>query len=812
MTLHMDVALVIRRLRSSPWYAAAVVLILALVLGANAAMFSAVDATLLNPIAAADTGRLVVSWTTDRSKSAPVVELAYTNYRDWQTSSRTLESVAAFGSSPWSLILRDGDENVRIRSAAVSASFFDTLRAHPIRGRGFRADDDSPNAPRLTILSHGLWTTRFGGDPAIVGKTIPFDPPRIVVGVMPQGFDFPHGVDAWVPVGPELAAASARWKIDAFSEVGMLFILGRIRDGVGPQAVATELDALLARARTNGQTFARTAAVTPLVDFLLGPASKGMWALLAAVVILLVIASTNVAGLLLARLSRRDHEFGIRLALGAPRAHLWRLCLIEATVLATAGGLAGLVIASWVTRAVARLAPDTIPALATVSIDVRIAALTFGGVALAALVSSIWPVRTLGRIETNEAVRRGSAATATPRAAAAQSALVSVQIALAVVLLVAAGLVVRTVINVGRVDLGFQSAGVLSLNVSLSGKEQPIGNDAYRPVLDRIRAVPGIADAGAASVMPLSLGPIGSDSWILLEGQPNTPAAIAGNPFVNYQAASPGYFTTMGIALRRGRLFDDRDRSRTQRVALVSERTAKRLWPGQDPIGRRLLMPSQDPDTPEPVWRTVIGVVADVRYRGIDDLRLDVYDAALQSSVTADNLVVRTSGDPLAVAGAVRAVIHGVDPDAVIDRVSTVQSTVDRATAPWRFGVWIFLLFAGIASALAAIGLFGLVALEVAARRREFAVRMAVGAQRRQVFVLALARVVRHAALGVAAGLFIALTNGRFMQGMLFDVPAIDVTTYAAVVALVVVVVSIASYVPARRAAHTDPVVLLKGD
>jgi putative ABC transport system permease protein len=812
MRLPADIAVVARRLASSPGYTLGIVMTLALALGADTAIFGVVHSTLLNPLAAHEPGRLVVVWESDPAKSIPVVELAYNTFRDWATQSRSFSHAGAFGSSAWTEVLRTVDESVRLASTGVSATFFDTLGARPVLGRTFRPEDDVPNAERVVILSHRLWKTRFAGDHSIVGTTLQFDQPHVVVGVMPEGFDFPRGTDFWTPVLPILAESEAKWKINARSDVGVLFMLARLRNGVRPEAAADELNALAAHVqRSGGRRFGTAVTVTPVVNMLLGPIRPALWSLFAAGVILLVIACANVAGLIMKRASVRRREFGIRLALGATTGHLSRLWLIETVVLACAGGGLGLLAAYWITRTIMTLAPPAVPGLAASSLNVPVAAFTLFAVVASAFACGAWPIVDLRSLDLNAAVKDAPRTTWAPGWHRARTALVTMQISLAVVLLIAGGLAIRSAINVGRVDLGFTPSGVVTLQLS-ARPGTPTTNQWVSEVVARVAAVPGVETVGGVAQLPFELGPIGADSWVILEGQADTPEARRQNPPLNYQSAFPGYFQAMRIALKQGRLFSAQDAARSPRVAVISETTARRLWPGQDPLQRRILLPNQTPDGPRTIWRTVVGVVSDVRYRGIAEVRLDVYDSALQSGFLANSLVVRGPGDPVGLAAAVRAVVRRIDPQAVIDRVATMEEIVGRVTAPWRFTVWVFAALAVIACVLASVGLFGLVALDVVQRHREFAVRLAVGAQPTELLRLAVLRGGRSALLGIIAGLLIALVGTRAVQGMLFEVSALDIATYAGVIALIVTIVGLASYLPARRAAAVDPLVLLKAE
>ncbi|RPH56197.1 MAG: FtsX-like permease family protein, partial [Acidobacteria bacterium] len=382
-----------------------------------------------------------------------------------------------------------------------------------------------------------------------------------------------------------------------------------------------------------------------------------------------------------------------------------------------------------------------------------------------------------------------------------------IQIGLAVVLLVSAGLVFRSFVNLRQLDLGFEPSNVLTMNVEPrtdSGR-----NEWMAELLGRLQAVPGVEASGAVLLRPLALGPIGSDALVILEGQPLLPESTRRNPLVNYQVATAGYFAAMRIRLKEGRLFSVEDSVRSPRVLIVGERTAKSLWPGENPIGKRLRLPSQISDEPN-VWRTVIGVVSDVRYRGLDDVRLDVYDAASQSTTAATQVVIRTSRDPLTLASLVQSEARRLDPRALVDSITTMEAIVARTVAPWRFSVWMFTLFAVLAFVLATLGLFSLVSLDIAHRRHEFAVRVALGAQSRDVVRSVMTVAGRHVLAGLGVGVLMAALGARLVQGMLFDVRVLDLPTYAAVIGLVLAVVLSASYFPARRAGSVDPLALLR--
>jgi putative ABC transport system permease protein len=803
--------LAFRRLMKSPGYTAAAVATLALAIGANTAMFSAVYGVLLEPLPIRQPNDLVICWGSDVERGAKVVELSYRNFEGWAARTRTFSQTAAVGSSTWPAVLETRDRSVRLSSAGVSVSFFDTLGVAPALGRGFRPEDDAPNAPRVLVLSHKAWVTEFGAERSIVGTTLRLAQPTTVVGVMPEAFDFPRGTDFWTPVVPLLADSAQGWRTDTLENVGVLFVVGRLRRGATPEMAAAELDQVARQLDRDGSArrFGTGVVVTPFLDYLVGSVRQVLWALFAAVAVLLMVGCANVSGLMLTRASLRRREHAVRLALGASRSALARLWTVEALVVSAAGGALGLMAARGMIRAIVSLTPDDVPRLADVTVNLAVAGFTFLAVLVSALVCGAGSVRQAARADIVEALAESAWATPGAETSRLRSLLLVAEIALAVVLLIAAGLVVRSFTNLRSLDVGFTPEHVLAMNVSPGAPGQS-ANEWINRLAEDVSALPGVRAAGAVYLRPLALGAVGQDMQVVLEGQPNTPEAARQNPTLNYQVATPGYFQAMRIPLRRGRLFDAEDDSRSPAVALVSESAARRLWPGQDAIGKRILMPTGSPGGPRSAWRTVVGVVGDVRYRGIDDLRLDVYDAASQSAAQAADLVVETAGDPVRFAATVEALARARDPHVVIDRVTTMAAIVAREMAPWRFSVWMFGIFATLAFVLASGGLFTRVALEVANRRREFAVRMALGADPSALVRSAMMSAGRWVLVGIACGLGIAVAAARAISRILYQVSPLDPGTYLKVIALVAAVVAMAAYLPARRASKVDPLELLR--
>ena len=798
-----------RRLFQQPGYVAGCVLTLAVAIGASSAIFGVVHGVILKPLPIRNPGELVMGWEEDRARNLAVVELTYRSFDYLASHSKTLASAAVVGSSTWSDVLTSGGEPARVATAGVSASFLDTLGVRPELGRGFRATDDQPNAPPVAIVSHAFWTRRFGSDPAIVGRVIDFDNRREVIGVMPRDFDFPSGTDFWIPVVPVLARAGGT-RFDGLKDIGVLFAIGRLRPGVTRASATQELETLAAQAVRDGGAvrFGSSVVVTPFLDHVLGSLRPALWAALAAVGVLVLIACANVSGLMLTRARRRMREYVIQRALGATQGRLARQWMGEALLLAVAGGMLGLIGAHWIIRVIVALAPSGIPRLADVSINLPVAAFAFGATMTAALLCGVSALRHATGGNLLSALADVARGTPGPRSTRARSALLSVQVALAVVLLVGAGLIVQSFVNLGRIDLGFAPSNVIAMDLSPRGDGRPT-NEWMADLLDRVSRLPDVEAAGAVFLRPLALGAIGQETDVVLEGQADSPESRRRNPALNAQVATPGYFRAMRIPLLAGRFFTPDDRAQADRVAVVSESAARRLWPGADPIGRKMLMPTHGPKR-ERAWRTVVGVVADVRYRGLTDARLDVYDAAAQSPLAATDLVVRTRGDLGTVSLAVQAEARRLNPGVVIDRVISMDAILGRATSPWRLSVWLFTLFAAIAFAIATVGLISVVGLDVAERRREFAIRLALGADRGQMVGLVLRTAGVWAALGVAGGVVSALAASRALGSLLFDVTPVDPATYALVVALVIAVVAIASYLPARRAAEVDPMTLFR--
>jgi putative ABC transport system permease protein len=810
--------LALRNLRNAPGYTLAAVTTLALAIGASTAIFSAVYAVLLKPMPIREPGQLMVGWGKNPGFAMRVMELSYLDIRDIGEATPHIGRVAAVGSSTWSDVLEGEGEPVKIATTGVSGTFFEVIGATPQLGRVILPDDDRTTSAPVVVISHGLWSSKFGGDPNVIGRRIRLDnQTQEVVGVMPAAFDYPRGTAAWKAVAPIIGDPVPGGNPNPLRNVGVLFLVGRLNHGVAPEAAIAEWSRVMRQILAQSP-FAPTYDITaqPFLDYHIGPARPAMWALFGAVGVLLLIACANVSGLMLTRVSLRTHDDAIRVAVGGTRGAIARLWAAETVWLTVIGGALGLLICQWLIGTILALAPEGIPRLDEVAIDKPIALFSIAIVALATLLCGAAPIRHASVLNLVESLNDGSRTVVGGRSSRARSSLLVIQIALAVVLLVASGLVVQSFTALQRLDLGFASEGVLRLKVEPRSTPQPV-NAWVADLLSRVRALPEVEAAGGVYLTPLELGSIGHGTWTIAEGQPETPEVANRNPMLNYLSATPDYFKAMRIPLVSGRMFTDADRANAPRVALISESTAAALFPGQDPLGKRLKAASfNDNDrNPAGAWRTVIGVVGNVRYRGLHEVQLDLYDPPAQTTVgTTTSLVVRLKpgqeSQALGVASAIQTAARQSDPRALVSGISMLAGVIDKEIAPWRFSAWVLALFAGLAFGLAMLGLFSLVSLDVANRRREFAIRMAVGATGGQIVARVYRSAGRRALAGVTTGTMVALAASRGISALLFEIQPIDARTYVSVIAVVVAVTAIAAYVPARRAASADPVSLLR--
>ena len=807
-----DLRYAVRTLAKNPGFAAAAVLTLALGIGANGAVFSVLRALLLRPLPYSQPERLVMVWS--RWTAFPKTWLSVEEYRTWDEAG-CFAGLALF--DPGTVNLTGGGEPEQIGSARVSANLFDVLGVKPILGRSFIAAETGSPPGHVVVLSEELWRRRFGGDRSIVGAAIDVDGrPATVVGVMPAAFKLPMDYSTqtpsalWRPFDEPLSGAFT------FRPSGgdhNYYAVGRLRPGVSAARASTRLRGLaggLTAAGLYPPTWHFQPLVVPVVDEVLGPLRIALLVLCGAVGFVLLIACANVANLLLVRGMQRRRELAVRTALGAAPGRLVRQLLAESCMLAEVGGAAGLGL-SWLSvRAILRFAPAEIPRAAEIGMDAGVVVFVAGIALATALISGLAPALQFSRPDLHAGLKEGgrTAGGQGVRGARLHSLMVVAEVALAVVLLMGANLMLRTFSSLSRVNPGFRAGHVLTLGVSPSRARYPRPEAMirlYDEMLESVRGLPGVAAAGAVRKLPLAseLG----DWGLQVEGFAPPPGEKVQ---ADWQIATPGYFEAMGIPLRRGRLFTAADRRDAQPVMVVSEALAQRFWPGRDPIGRRIRVST-------PRWHTVVGVVGDVRHNGLTAavkgtwyVPRSQFDLATGSAIYPMTLVVRTAGDPAAWAAPVRAAIHAIDPRLPVSAVRPLDDVVAGAVAKQRFTTFFLLLCSALALTLAAVGVYGVVRFRVGARSREIGLRMALGARPGQLLRRVVAQGMGPVAAGLAIGSVAALGLTRFLGGLLYGVAPQDPLTLLASVITLALVALAATWLPARRAARVDPLVVLR--
>jgi putative ABC transport system permease protein len=796
--------------------------LLAVTIGAITAIYAIVHAVVLRPFAFVDQDRLAMIWQRDDRRALPVIEIAYGNMTDWLGRSRSLQSLGLTSSVNWSLTF--GSVELVVPTAGVSASFFPVVGTPPERGRVLLPSDEQGTRPAVMVISHGLWTRTFGADPSAVGRvveTIDSDgsiAPTQIVGVMPADFDFPRGVDVWVPAAPIIRrnGASFGGVDNALKYLNVFYGVGRLKPGVSAGDAARELTQVMrAEDRSGGPEPPQSIIVTPIVSYLLGPAGPVLRILLAGSALMLLIACANVAGLQVSRAMRRHRQLAIRVALGASARQLVRQIVIESALITAVSLAAALGTAFAIERALIWLAPAEVPRLDGVTL-VNGAVLGFGAAAafLTVALCAVWPILVARRIDAVSVLTHGRDAGA-GRGRLVQRTIVISQMAIALTLLVGTGLFLRTVRGLDRTTLGFEPDRLYAFNLSPQAGDVSKWNAGYDAVIARVRALPQVAGVAGVLNRPLN-GPVGWDNQPIYPGQlPSDPNTWGLNPHINLEVVTPGYLKTMGIRLVRGRWFTEADSTAAPGVVVIGESMARRMWPGKDPIGQRMFEPSYrnaQSDRPTGVWQTVVGVVEDVRYRGLNDVRLDVYLPYTQSHNRVQHLMVRVTGDDADVARVIRAAVRQVDSTTQVSAATSMRAVVDAESAPWRFLVRVFVAFAALAAALAAVGLGAVIAMTVAARRRELAIRAALGADRGRLRRLVLQDALMLVSAGLCAGLLGALALGSAVAHILINVPPHDGVALATAGLLAAVTGLAASWLPARRASETDPLEAMRGE
>ena len=813
-TLIQDFRYGFRVLRKSPGFAAVAIIVLALGIGANTAIFSVVNAVLLRPLPYRDPSHLMQVWHVPPPKSFPgmsIFAVSPANYLDWEQQNHVFQSMAIYGFRSFNIT--GTDQPQALQASAVSQQFYSTLGVHPLLGRTFTPEEEQPGHSHVVILGYALWKSTFGGNPGIVGSNIRLDDqPYTVVGVMPPNFKFPDWAQLWTPMGWTDQERAVRGNHN-------YLVIGRLKSGTTMQQAQAEMNTISARLQRQypADDAGWGAVLVPLHKQLVGDVRPALLVLLGAVAFVLLIACANVANLVLAKTVSRRKELAIRAALGASRARVLRQVLAETVLLALGGGALGLLLAHFGVRLIVDFLSAQLPRAAEIALDGWVLAFTLGVSVAAGIIAGVAPAWRFTKhdFDVHEALKQAAGRTETESGGVrTRSALVVSEVALSLVLLVGAGLMIRSLWALRSTDPGFDPHNVLTMVLPTSAVRYPSIEAMilhYEQVLRQVRTVPGVVYAGATDALPLSGD--GSTQPVAVEGQPVRP--MSEQPEVGVRMFTPGYLEAMRVPLLRGRLINDGDIAGRQPVAVINQAMAKQFWPHDDPIGKRFTL------TFFPgITREVVGVVA--------DSKMDALNTAQSQSLTyvplaqltmppgevwhgfSVSLVVRTATEPASAAAAVKNAIHQIDSVQPVMQVETMDDIVADSLSQQRFNMLLLAAFAGLALLLAAVGIYSVLSYSVRRRVREIGIRMALGAKIGDVLRMVVIEGMKPTALGLAIGLAGALALGRVVSKLIYGVSPADPATFAAVSVLLVAVALAASVIPAWRATRVEPVKTLR--
>jgi putative ABC transport system permease protein len=798
-TLLQDLRYGARMLVKQPSFTLIAVLTLALGIGANTAIFSVVNALLLRPLPYPESEQLTWVWMDNRPEGIREDITSWPNFEDWRARNQSFQAMAGVRDRRFNLT--GAGEPEELYGANVSPNFFELMRVSPARGRGFNADEEQEGRDQVVVIGHGLWQRRFGGDEKIVGQTLSLNgQPQTIIGVMPPGFQFPNKTEVWKPLAPDgqmRAARSAFW----------LPVIGRLKPGVTRAQAQTDMTGIAQRLEQQYPDSNTGFGVNVVLmhEQLVGRMRTALWVLLGAVGCVLLIACANAANLLLARAATRQKEIAIRAALGASRGRVARQLLTESVLLAAVGGGLGLWLARWGLDALVVFAPSDLPRAESISMDRRVLFFTLGLSLLTGLVFGLAPALQASKPGLGEVLKEGGRGGG-GGGRHTRNVLVVAEIALALVLLVGAGLLLKSSWRLQQVNPGFNPERVLKVRLSLPPSKYPEGANVaafYQQLLERLRALPGVQAAGMSS--SVLLNKVHNSSGINIEGRPAP--ADGPRPELPLDSVSPSYFQVLGMQLLQGRNFTEQDQRDGLSVAIVNETMARRFWPDEDPIGKRFNFGDGGR------WWTVVGVVRDSRRQGLDaPIRIESFLPHAQRPVRAMEVVLRTTDDPLVMARTVRSAVWSLDGDLPVSEIQTVEEMMGARVAPRRFNLLLLGLFALVAVLLAAVGIYGVMSYSVTQRTHEIGIRLALGAQTRAVLSLVIGQGMRLALLGVGIGLTAAAGLTRLMAGLLFGVSATDPLTFGAIALLLVGIVLLACWIPARRATKVDPMIALRAE
>jgi len=807
-TLIRDIRYAARGLLKQPVFAAIVLLTLGLGIGASTAIFSVVNSVLLRKLPYRQPDRIVAIQ--ELSEKGTRVQVTSANFLDWRAQNTVFEHLAAIRVTTSNLALADYAERIDI--AQTSANFFEVFGVTPTYGRFFIPTDEQAGHEPVVILSDGLWRSRFGSDPGLVGKPIKLDGRNYtVIGIAPPRFQYPDKTEAWLPplkLVPELFPDQ---DVTQTRGMGYLAAVALLKPGVSLPQAAAEMETITSRLRqqypeSNNNRFNK---VVSLHRHLVGDTDTMLWLLLGAVTFVLLIACANVANLLLANAASRQKEIAIRTALGASRFRVVRQLFTESALLALAGGAVGLLLSVWGVPLITKLLPREFPRLDEIQIDWRVLGFTLAASVLTGLLFGLAPVFHLTRFGVHDAMKESShGAGGSVHRSRLRHALIVAEVALSVVLLAGAGLLFRSFLQLQSVNAGFTPEQVLTARLSPSGEKFKTDSDYikyYENVLARIGALPGVREAGVINTLPLQKGPT---FRFRVEGR--APLPIDKWPPANYRSVSPNYFHALNIPVLQGRPFTDRDNEQAPTVLLVNQSIAEKYFPGENVVGKRINFGRTDSNQ-QPIWREIVGVVADVKNMELKEQpEPEIYFSSLQSPFEAMSIVIRSSVEPGSLAGAVRGAVAEVDKTVPVADIETMDRIVTESVMQPRFNMVLLGLFSAIALVLSAAGIYGVTSYTVTQRTHELGIRLALGAQLGDVLRLILKQGLAVILIGVAIGLAAAFVLTRLLRTLVFGISTNDPLTFIGITLLLSVVALIACYVPARRATKVDPLAALR--
>jgi putative ABC transport system permease protein len=810
-----DLRFASRQLVKNPGFTIIAVLVLALAIGANTAVLSLVNALLIRPLPYKAPDDLVLLWERFPTQGLERIPVSAPEYLDYEKETKSFEKIGAFNYAAYNLITADVPE--RIVGAVVSPSVFPLLGVEPIRGRVFINDEGAEGRDDVVVISARLWKRRFNSDPTIVGNKITLNGrPHMVVGIMPQRFDFPLPLfnvqgarfttraDIWKPIAFTKDELEARYS----RSYGMI---GRLRPGVSVASAQAEIDTITAnfkRTHPNNyppETTAFGAKLYPLHDQVVGAMRTGLWILVGAVALVLLIACANLTTMLLARAGSREREMAIRVALGANLKRMLRQLLTESVLLSVLGGTAGVLLAIWALDLVRVIGGQTVPRLREVNLDLSVLAMTFGVSVLTGILFGLVPALVSAKPELTEALNEGGrGSTAGAHRSRLRNSLIVAETVLALVLLIGAGLLVKSFVRLQNVSPGFNPHNVLTAEISLPVVKyrpgQPVIN-FYEEASRRIKNIPGVQHAAFTVMLPLSGS--NTDSSFIIEGR--DPKAMASYPDEEIRDITPDYFRVLQTPLLKGRFFTEADTAKSPPVVIVNQAFAKKYFGNGEALGKRI---SRD-DT-KPQWMTIVGVVADIKHRSLDtEAQPEYYLPHTQGPDREMVLAVRSAQDARTLARAIREELRNVDPDIPLSNVRTLDAVVADSVAPRRLSVVLLCAFSGIALLLAAVGMYGVISFLVVQRTHEIGVRMALGAQRSDVLRMVIGHAVKLLGIGAAIGLPIAFLSNLVLRTLLYQVSPFDLSIFLAVTLILAAVALLASYIPAVRATRADPMLAL---